>query len=491
MSEIVADLTNPRKPPLVVTEIRPAEDLVQAGREALSRHSWSKAFEYLQRASAAGELTPEDLEQFAEAAWWTGKTDRCCQLLERAYAGHLRAGQPRRAALTSVKLAELFYHKAARSVSGGWLKRAERLLVNAEDAVEYGYLLRFKTLLSFEAEGDAEGALQLAKKCFDIASRAADENLLTLSIQDQGRILVAQGHLSEGMALLDEAMATALSGELDPFTVARTYCNMIAACERTADYRRAAEWSEEARHWCEPHAGSPFPGLCSVHRAELMRLRGTLKEAEHEVRRVCADPRGYVDIAAAAFYEMGEIRLRMGNYSEAEEAFREAHERGRDPVPGLPLLLLAQGQVDAARGLMARALTKSRLPLDRARLLPSQVQIALAAGDVEGARTSAEELESIAAQSGSPALEAAAAHARGSLDLAGREFEKACMSLRRALEFWLEVNLPYEAAMTRSLLAGAYRGMGDEASAELELRTARTAFEKLGAQAISADNVTS
>jgi hypothetical protein len=134
MSEIVADLTNPRKPPLVVTEIRPAEDLVQAGREALSRHSWSKAFEYLQRASAAGELTPEDLEQFAEAAWWTGKTDRCCQLLERAYAGHLRAGQPRRAALTSVKLAELFYHKAARSVSGGWLKRAERLLVNAEDA---------------------------------------------------------------------------------------------------------------------------------------------------------------------------------------------------------------------------------------------------------------------------------------------------------------------------------------------------------------------
>ena len=127
----------------------------------------------------------------------------------------------------SVKLADLFYQKAARSVGSGWLKGGEAL--KNEDAVEYGYLLRFKTLLSFEVDGDTEAALRLAKECFDIANRAEDENLLTLSLQDQGRVLVAQGHISEGMALLDEAMATALSGGLDPFTVARTYCNMIAA----------------------------------------------------------------------------------------------------------------------------------------------------------------------------------------------------------------------------------------------------------------------
>ena len=485
VSDIVGDLMSLREESTASLQARQPEDLVQEGREALRRHSWSKAFECLERANALGELSPEDLEQFAEAAWWTGKIDQCCQLLERAYAGHLRRGQPRRAALTSVKLAELFHHKAARSVSRGWLKRAERLLENAEDVVEYGYLLRFKTLLSFEVEGDAEAALQLAKQSFDIASRAGDENLLTLSIQDQGRILVAQGHLAEGMALLDEAMVTALSGELDPFTVGRTYCNMISTCEKTADYRRAAEWSEEARHWCEPYASSPFPGLCAVHRAEFMRLRGTLKEAEHEVLQVCGDSRGYVDIAAAAFYEMGEIRLRMGNYEGAEEAFHEAHERGRNPVPGLPLLLLTQGKIDAARSLMTRALAGSLRPLDRVRLLPSQIRIALAAADLEGARASVDELESISSQFGSPAFEAAAAQARGSLDLANREFEKGCLSLRRALEFWLEVNLPYEAAMTRVLLANAYRGMGDRVSAELELRTARSAFEKLGARAIS------
>src|SRR5262245_66565830 len=61
---------------------------------------------------------------------------------------------------------------------------------------------------------------------------------------------------------------------------------------------------------------------------------------------------------------------------------------------------------------------------------------------------------------------------------------KGCLSLRRAPEFWLKVSLPYEAATTRVFLAQAYRGMGDGASAELELRTARSAFENLDAQAV-------
>jgi len=482
VSYIIDDLMSLQRNQTAAILTESAADLLQAGREALKQHSWSKALQMLQRADAEAELAPDDLDRLSTAAWWTGRLDDCCQLLGRAYTGYLDDNQPRRAALIAVKLADIFYHRAARSVSTGWQKRAERLLENAEDSVEYGYLLRFKTVLALEVERDADSALRLAKQSFDIGNRAEDKNLLTLSTQDQGRVLVDQGHLAEGMALLDEAMATALGDELNPLTVARTYCNMIAACERTADYRRALEWTEEARHWCEPHSSSPFPGICSVHRAELMRLRGALKEAELEARQVCSDPRGYVDVAAAAFYEIGEIRLRRGDYPGAEEAFHEAHERGHNPVPGLPLLLLAQGKADAARSLITRALAGSVLPLDRARLLPSHTRISLAIGDLEGASLSVEELELIAAQFGAAALHAAAAHARGSLDLAIGEFEKGSASLRRALECWLQVELPYEAAMTRMLLAQAYRGMGDAASADLELRAARSVFDKLGAQ---------
>ena len=205
-----------------------------------------------------------------------------------------------------------------------------------------------------------------------------------------------------------------------------------------------------------------------------------MAEAEAELRRVCADPRGYMMVAAMAYYELGEIRRRVGDYAGAEQAFREAHERGHDPVPGLPLLLLAQGKTDAARSLITRALSAMSLPLDRMRLLPAQVRIALAAGDFESARTSLEELDSIAAQFGAAAFEAVAAEARGSLDLTQRDFEAACKRLRRALTLWIEVDLPYEAATTRVLLARAYRGMGDAANADLEMRAARSAFEAGG-----------
>jgi serine/threonine protein kinase len=483
VSDLVDDLIALQTEPHASLRISSVGRQGSSGRESLGRLAQARAAQASLQLEAEAELSPDDLEQLAEAAWWNGRMDECCQLLERAYADYLREKQPKRAALMSLKLADVFYHRASPSVSTGWLRQAQRLLENAVDTVEYGYLLRFQTVVALEVDGDAESALRLAKQSFDIANRVEDKDLLALSTQDQGRVLVDQGQLSEGMALLDEAMATVLSGEVNPLTVARTYCNMIATCERTADYRRASEWTEQARQWGEPRSGSPFPGICSVHRAEIFRLRGALNQAEQECRQVCADSRGYVDTAAAAFYEIGEIRLRRGDYDKAEEAFRDAHERGRDPVPGLPLLLLAQGKADAARSMISRALAGSVLPLDRARLLPTQIRIALACGDLDGVKPSIEELESIASHYGSTALQAAAAHARESLDLAHGDFENSSKSLRRALELWLKADLPYEAATTRTLLAQSYRGQGDEASADLELRSARSAFEKLGAQA--------
>ena len=55
-------------------------------------------------------------------------------------------------------------------------------------------------------------------------------------------------------------------------------------------------------------------------------------------------------VAAEGFYEMGDIRRRLGDPAGAEEAFRRASELGREPQPGLALLRLAQGDVDARRG---------------------------------------------------------------------------------------------------------------------------------------------
>src|SRR5256886_17255543 len=175
-------------------------------------------------------------------------------------------------------------------------------------------------------------------------------------MQDVGRMLVSKGELTQGMALIDETMAAAVGGELGREVTGRIYCNMMGMCEKLADYQRAAEWSEAARRWCEQHTESGFPGICRVHRAELMRLRGSWGDAETEALRAAQELRGFYNIAAGeAFYEIGEIRLRMGDLQRAEEVLRQAHELRREPGPGLGRPRPAEGKGHPPRGVIERA----------------------------------------------------------------------------------------------------------------------------------------
>src|SRR5216683_722591 len=419
------------------------EEEREAGRTAFARHSWREAFETLSNAQAMRALSAEDVERLAESAWWIGRVDDSIAAHERAYAAYMDQGTPRRAATVAVRLAEDFFNRQAKSIGNGWLKRAERLLQDVRECLEHAVLLRLHAVLALESEGNVDQALGLA-------------------MHDIGRMLVSKGELAQGMALIDEAMAAAVSGELGPRVTGRIYCNMMGTCEKLADYQRAAEWSEAARRWCEPHAGSGYPGICRVHRAEIMRLRGSWSDAETEALHAARELQGVYHIAAGeAFYEIGEIRLRMGDLARAEEVFRQAHELGRDPVPGLALVRLAEGKIAAARALLDRAVAeRSERSLERARLLPASVQIALAAGQLDLAREAAAELEAIAARYGSTALQASAAQARGAVQLAEGSGDGAVPSLRRACKLWQEVQLPYETATARALLAAAYRATG-------------------------------
>jgi tetratricopeptide (TPR) repeat protein len=456
---------------------------LRAGLQAYERCDWSAAYTALSAANADATLSPEQLERLAEAAWWTGRGDECVRIRERAYAQYLAAGKLHRAAAVAIAVAEDHFHKLARSVAHGWLQRAERHLRELPESIEHGWMARTQAMLAFEEERNLERADTLATEAYEIARRLHDRDLQMLALQDRGRILVSQGRVAEGMPLIDEAMAAATSGQLGPRTTGRTYCNMMSTCEKLADYRRAGEWNEEARDWCSQHAESGFPGICRVHRAELLRLRGAWPEAEEEAKRASEELEDFLaDVAGEAYYELGEIRLRMGDLEEADKLFRQAHELGRDPVPGLALLRLAQDRPDSARALLDRALSDPLLSqLDRARLLPAQAELALVTGDRAVARATAEELSAIADAYASPALAARAAFAQGLLELGEGNLPLAAVSLRRAWRLWKESDMPYEAARARMLLGQAYRDSGNREDAELELQAAAVSFERLGA----------
>src|SRR3989449_5019051 len=390
-------------PPDVVAA---GEDVAEAGRSAFARHAWRAAFETLSGADAARSLAVEDLERLAESAWWIGRIDNCIAARERAYTAYMEQGNPRRAALVAVNLAEDFFRRQAKSLGNGWLKRAERLLQDVPECQAHGVLLRLHAILALD-EGNVDKALGLARRTADLATRFHDRDLQALALDDVGRMLVSKGEVVQGMALIDEAMAAAVSGELGPEVTGRIYCNMMGTCEKLADYQRAAEWSEAAGRWCELHTESGFPRICRVHPAAIMRLRGSWSDAASAAVHAGDELQGFYHIAAGeAFYEVGEIRLRMGDLTRAEEVFRQAHELGRDPLPGLALLRLAEGKVDAARVLLDRAVAdRPAGSLDRARLLPAGVQIAPAAPDLDLPRRPATGLEARAGGVGSTGVQ--------------------------------------------------------------------------------------
>ena len=454
---------------------------LERGRSAFARSAWREAYETLGGADATGELEPEDLERLAQSAWWLSEGTVCIRARERAYRGYLQRGELRHAASVALDLAEDHFHRLARSVGQGWLRRAARHLDELPECSEHGWLERLRFVLALEGEGGPDAAMVHADRAMEIARRVGDRDLETLALQDRGRGLIALGRVTEGLALIDEAMTAVSAGELTPHTTGRAYCNMMSTCDRLGDIGRALEWSDAARGWLVSHADSAFPGVCRVFRAGMLRKRGALAEAEREARRAATELADFLlDVAGEAFYELGEIRLRSGDLAGAGDMFGEAQVRGRDPQPGLAWLRLAEGRAEAARGMIDRALSAPGLAaLDRARLLPALVEISIACGETARADAGAAELETITETYASPALVASAALARGRVELARERPEPAIPHLRRAARIWTEIDLPVELAQTRLLLARAYAALGDTDAAELEDRTAQAALARI------------
>jgi class 3 adenylate cyclase len=466
-----------------VTESAKGADILAAAREAHGRYAWSEALDKYLEAERDGELSPDDLERLADCAWWMSDLTRSIAARERAFAAHMHAGFPRRAAAVAVLLAKDEFQRGASSVATGWMQRATRLLEPYPDSLEQGHLERLKAVVAIEGQRDPDLALAHAERALELATALEDADLHALALHDKGRALVHKGEVAEGLALLEEASATAVSGDLRPLTTGIVYCNMISALEALGDYGRAGEWTEAATRWCERRdMAAGFPGICRVHRAGIMRLRGAWPEAEREAERAVDELRGfYVPAAAEGFYELGEVRRRRGDFGAAEEAYAQAYELGRDPQPGLALLRLAQGDVDGALASVERALGEEAGLAGRGRLLAARTEITLAQRDIDAARAAVQELEELAHRAGTPALAAAAHEARGAVLLAEGAAAEAHYELRRACELWRQIDAPYELALTRLLLGRAYAEAGDRGTAVLEFQAASATFDRLGA----------
>jgi class 3 adenylate cyclase len=461
------------------------EDPIAAGREAVRRRAWKEAYDLL--SSADAELSAEDVEQLADAAFWSVRLDEALTLRERAYKAHLDEGNRLRAGGLAIRLALDYLSKGNGPLFNGWLAKGERLLADEPESREHGRAALVRAL-SAQWVGKLDESLALAEQAYELGDRYADADLQALALVLQGSALVYLGELDRGLALLDEASTSALTGELDPFSSTVVYCVTISSSQGIGDFERARQWTEAANKWCDVENTHGFPGACRIHRSEILWLGGHWEQAEREAVNACAELESYNTVTTGAgYYQIGEIHRRRGDFAKAEEAYQKAFELGREPQPGQALLRLAQGKADAAVAALRRSLGDDGTdPVSRARRLPAQIEVSLAVGDVGSARAAAEELEEITERfrvSGerTPLLDGPLQVSLARIAAADDDWEASETAARAALGIWTRVDAPYEKAEARVRLGMAYEHRGDVEGARSEYEVAKQTFERLGA----------
>lgn len=461
-----------------------APEALQRARDAFTSRAWAEAYSAFGAAERGAAIDTADLELYATAALLCGHPTESAELWTRAHGQYLAAQNVSRAARCAIKLGVDLINSGEHVRGAGWVDKARRLLdEHPVDCVEKGYLL-LPDALRLILQGDAPGARPIFERAAEIGRRFGDADLAVMARHGLGRAMIRCGMVREGCALLDEAMVALEAGDVSPVFAGDIYCSVIEASMEIFDVRRAREWTTALAQWCQSQPDLvPYTGQCLVRRAEIMQLQGDWSAAVDVARSAREHfQRGPETRAiAAAYYQQGELQRLRGEFKEAEESYREAARRGRHPQPGIALMRLAQGQVDSASSGIRAAAEQARVPHARARMLPAYVEIALAANDLEGARTAAEELTRIAAALDAPLLRAAADHACGAAALAGGNAREAIELLRSAWTVWQELEIPYEAARSRTLIGLAHRALGDDDAAELELDAARWLFEQLAA----------
>lgn len=454
---------------------------ILAARAAASARKWREAAASFAAADAADQLLTADLEEWALALECMGRPAEAIPPLTRAVRAYSIAAQGSRAAAPAITLARIHLERGELAVAKGWHQRAAALIGTATDSREHG-LWCWMGARIMGAEAEPEQALALAEQAFEVGKHLEDPVVESLGLIYRGFFKLCLGETKSGEEDQDFAAALGLSSDIDPIVGGILYCNILWACRNFGDWARANQWTLGYESWCKGHGLEDLSGSCRLHRAEVLGVHGTLKEAEALVRAALEQLALDAPWATGdALRVLGDIHLSAGDLAEAESAYRASHAAGWDPQPGLALLQLEQGQAEAAFASLERSLVGNGWPtLQRKGLiLATLAKVAARTGRPERAKEVIAELEKQPQRWPMASIRALTAVAKAELFTREDRLAEAAQELQVACARWNEIGSPINAADARLSLAVLLIQLGDHTGAELELGTVLAVARKV------------
>lgn len=458
-----------------------AADPMKAGWAALSGGDWEGARRCFEEALASGE-TPEAFEGLGWAGYCSDDERLTLDARERAFQLYRDRGDDssagRMAALLAVDFLEF---RAETAVAKGWLQRAHRLLDDLEAGGDHGWLAIHEA--SIILDEDTATARELGARAVELGREFGVPELEMVGLGIEGRALVSEGEVEEGMRRLDEATAVALAGEARILMCsAWACCYLIAACDQVRDYERAGQWCERVGAFCERYGIGLLLGLCRAKYAGVLTWQGRWTEAESELESAADGLSTRPPLVDDALVRLAELRRRQGRLEQAEQLFARCEGHPRATL-GRAALALDRGQPEEAAALADRFLRRFADPgrMERCAGLEIAVRARARLGDLDRAREALEQLREVASNAGTRPLRAAVLASEGTVAAARGEHEAARVSFEDALDLLAAMGAPFEAAQARLDLAATLGTLGYGDVAALEVEAALATFRELGA----------
>ncbi len=468
-----------------MTDASLAQSELAAGRAALSRGAWLEAHRCFEHALSAGE-TPDALEGLSWAAWWLEDVEACLDARERAYRRYRDVGDECGAARMALWLGDDHVEfRGAHAVAGGWFRRAARILDTLPDCPEHGWLAVFEAHAALDRH-DLDEAVRLAGQARQCGRRHGAVDLEMFALASEGVIRIERDDVAEGMRYLDEAAASALSGEYENLaSAAWTCCLLMSSCERVRDVDRGAQWCQQIGEFSRRMDATFLRGVCRAHYGTIQVWKGSWDEAELELVEALGElSENRPTWRSEAVVRLGQLRRGQGRHDEAQALFEQASDHPL-ALQGMAALRLDHDDPAAARDLLERAMRRipHRSRAGRAQALELLLRADVALGDARSAQLRLEELRAAAAVAGTPALSAMLELCEGLVAASTGQHDLACDHFEDAADRLGHTGAPVDAARARLHLAVSLLELGRREAAEREVRLAH--FDLSGIDAVA------